>query len=241
MASWFKYFNTSKMLDGPEYTDSIRPSRFSNRKVNGFFRGTHLKIEHSLTSYDVQVTIHATKNGESLQEETFSTHVWTLSVGHWFISKFAEHVLATYYLNNIQNELPLKWKFSSFPTKTEMVGGLGENIKSYRDEYSKHLGYEYVSTLMLKASESTVIPKADSRELLFLLTIDGQDKAYFITSGSIGRDGDTTIDTIDSVPLYLPIPSTSSVHIKLNVDKKVHTFELEINSAKKIDLHHIIK
>jgi hypothetical protein len=145
-------------------------------------------------------------------------------------------------LNDVQNELPLKWKsFSSFPTKSEITAGMEENINSYRDEYMKHLGYEYVLTLMLKASESMVIPKADSRELLFLLTIDGQDKAYFITSGFIGRDGDTTVNIINNVPLYLPIPSASSVYIKLSVGKKVHTLELEIKSVKEIVLHHLLK
>jgi len=145
-------------------------------------------------------------------------------------------------LNDVQKELPLKWKsFSSFPAKSEIAAGIDENITSYRDEYSKHLGFEYVLTLILKASESTVIPKADSRELLFLLTIDGQDKAYLITSGFIGRDGDTTVNIINNVPLYLLIPSTSNVNLKLSVDKKVRTFELEIKSVKEIVLHHLLK
>lgn len=145
-------------------------------------------------------------------------------------------------MNDVQNGLPLKWKsFSSFPTKSEIAAGMDENITSYRDEYMKHLEYEYVSTLMLKASESTVIPKADSRELLFLLTIDSQDKAYFITSGFISQDDDTTVNIANNVPFSLQIPSASKVHVKLSVDKKVHTFELEIKSVREMVLHHHLK
>ncbi len=216
-------------------TNTNRSNRFGIRKTNKFFSGIHLKIPHKLTSYEIPVTIYAIKDGEPLQEETFNTHVWTLNIGHWFISKFAEHVSATFYLDEIKNELPLRWKsFSSFPLRTQIVGAVDENTKSYRKEYIKHLGYEYVSTLMLKGAETTIVPKADSKELLFLLTIDGQDKAYLDTSASIGRDGSTTVDTSDGVPLYLPIPSASTIHLKLN--NKIYTNELNIKSVKEIRL-----
>jgi hypothetical protein len=208
-----------------------------------FFIQPRLKIDDTIERHRITINVDGRANGLPTPVEVFQGFVWNLKVKNRYapFTTFVEGCTGEVFIPNIDYRVQLLWQRPPpyvLPTEYTCGAGLIPGLDSYRQEYQRRLGVEYVGSLVTHGTPTINLPKTSSRELHFLFSFPSSNFAYIISpDGSWAwYDNDNFVNSIGEVSLILQIPGTYDIHITLSRQRKVRRFQLVINNYDDISI-----
>ena len=192
---------------------------------------------------------------EIVDRKNYDIVIWNLRVRNSLphVSHVAKDCSVIIDWDFIQDDSMLLWKT---PRKEPEQCTISSNpilieypTPHYDNKYDNHLGTEYIFGLKSLGEESITIPQGAKRELYFLLTINGHDRAYPIM-GIPRNSGYRTeperqilVEHMNDIPLLLTFDDSYELGIRFEcinyTEERNHRYKVEIQSYDNVHLSEI--